>query len=118
MASHLLENIMTTAVNATLSATPVATPIPAGSAAFGHWNFDFVDAAGTKAPTQTGDGVSVVSAVFPVGASAAGLATFTVTAVDSTGTAMGIAVTVTATLPFTLVPATFPAPTAATLAFS
>jgi len=109
---------MTIATIATLSATPAATPIPAGSAAFGHWNFDFVDSAGTKAPTQTGDGVTVLSANFPVSASAAGLATFTITAVDSTGTVMGIPVTVTATLPFTIVPATFPAPTAATLTFA
>jgi hypothetical protein len=109
---------MTIAVNATLSATPVATPIPAGSAAFGHWNFDFTDAAGTKAPTQTGDGVTTLSAVFSVTSAAAGLATFTVTAIDAAGAPMGIPVSVTATLPFTIVPQTFPAPTAATVVFS
>jgi len=80
---------MATATLATLSATPVDTPLPSGSAAFGHWNFDFVDAAGTKAPTQTADGSSTLSATFSVANSAAGVATFTVTAVDANGAVLG-----------------------------
>ncbi len=63
---------MATATIATLACpNPVPTPLPAG-VSFGHWNFDFTDAAGTKAPTQTGDGVTVTSAQFSVAASAPG----------------------------------------------
>jgi hypothetical protein len=109
---------MANATIATLFATPVATPTPAGSASFGHWNFDFVDAAGVKAATQTGDGVTVVSAQFAISASAAGLATFTITAVDANGLVMGTPTTVTATLPVSVTPATFPAPTLAAVKFA
>ena len=95
----------------------VQAPLPAGST-FGHWNFDFIDSAGTKAPTQVGDGITVLSATFGVGASAAGQASFIVTAVDSNGGVLGSPVTVTATLPFVLLPTTFPSPTSDVVTFS
>ena len=109
---------MATATIATLSPTSVvSTPLATG-VSFGHWNFDFTDAAGTKAPTQTGDGVTVTSAQFSVAASAAGVATFTITAVDSNGNVLGNPQSVTETLPFTLPATTFPAPTGAQVSFA
>ena len=111
---------MATATLATVSVAAgdiVQAPLAVGQA-FGHWNFDFVDAAGTKGITQIGDGIGVTSAVFSVAAAAPGVATFTVTAVDSVGAVLGTPVTVTATLPFELPATTFPSPTAATVTFS
>ena len=109
---------MTIATVATLSATPLATPVVAGAPAFGHWNFDFVDAAGTKAPTQTGDGVTGVSADFDITTAAPGVATGTITAIDATGAVMGTPMTVvTPVLPYTLPATTFPAPSAAAFSF-
>ncbi len=109
---------MATATIATLACpNPVPTPLPAG-VSFGHWNFDFTDAAGTKAPTQTGDGVTVTSAQFSVAASAPGAATFTISAVDSTGAALGEPDVVTETLPFTLPATTFPLPSGSTVSFA
>ena len=114
------ESIMTTATLATVTVPAnsiVQAPLAAGQS-FGHWNFDFSDSAGTKATTQTADGSTVTSAVFSVAASAPGIATFTVTAVDANGAVLGVPVTTTATLPFTLLPTTFPSPTAANVTFS
>ena len=106
---------MANATKATVQATGVATPLPTG-VVFGHWNFDFVDAAGTKAPTQVADGVSVTSAQFDISAAAAGAATFTITAVDANGTPIPGAVdTITATLPFAI---SFMAPSAGMVAFT
>ena len=110
---------MATATLATVSVPVediVQAPLATG-VVFGHWNFDFTDAAGTKGTTQIGDGVDVTSAVFSVANSAAGMATFSVTAVDSVGNVLATAIT-TATLPFTLPATTFPSPTGAIVTFS
>ena len=107
---------MANATIATLSAVPQTTSLPTG-VSFGHWNFDFTDAAGTKAPTQTGDGVTVLSAQFSVASSAAGAAVFTVTAVDSNGNVLGAPDVVNVVLPFALPATTFPAPSGATVSF-
>ena len=106
---------MANATKATVSATPSETPFTPGAAAFAHWAFDFTDAAGTKAATQSADGVTGLSAVFDISAAAAGAATFTISAVDTTGAVMGTPDVVNATLPVAL---TFPVPTAGAVAFS
>jgi hypothetical protein len=111
---------MTSATKATVSATAVTTNIAAGGPEFSKWNFDFADAAGTKAPTQSGDGVTVTSAVFDVSTAAAGPAIFTITAVDVNGAPMTevAPLVFTETLPFSLPATTFPAPTAGGVSFS
>ena len=111
---------MATATIATVSVAAtdiVQAPLATGQS-FGHWNFDFVDSAGTKAPTQVGDGATVTSATFSVAASAAGVATFTLTAVDSNGAVLGTPVSATATLPMELPATTFPSPSAISVTFS